>query len=67
MLVTLAVVVALISIPLVTLYQSSCREGGKRKERETRYSFVLPWKDPPAECRNHKSGLDLAREELGLD
>lgn len=68
MLITLGVVLAVISVPLFTLYQSSCREGGgNRGKRETRYSFVPPWNDPPAECRRHRSGLDLVREQVGLD
>jgi hypothetical protein len=66
-LVTIAVLVALASIPLFTLYQSQCREGGDRGRRETRYSFVAPWNDPPEECRRNRSGLDLVREEVGLD
>ncbi len=66
-LVTIVVLVALASIPLFTLYQSQCREGGKRGKRETRYSFVAPWNDPPQDCRQNKSGLDLVREGVGLD
>ncbi len=66
-LVTIAVLLALASIPLFTLYQSKCREGGDRGKQETRYSFVAPWNDPPEECRRNRSGLDLVREEVGLD
>ncbi len=67
MLVTIVVILVLASIPLFTLYQSECREGGDRGKRETRYSVVAPWNDPPEDCRRNKSGLDLVREGVGLD
>jgi len=65
-LVTIAVLVALASIPLFTLYQSQCREGGDQGKRETRYSFVAPWDDPPEECRRNRNGFELVKDEIGL-
>ena len=59
-----AIIAALIAVPLITVYKSRCREN--RKDR-TRYSFVLPWDDPPKECRRHQSGLEIVRDYVGLD
>ncbi len=56
----LAVLAALIAVPLVTVHRSKCERG------TTRYSFVPPWEDPPAECRDHQSGLEMIQSELGL-
>jgi hypothetical protein len=56
-----ALTLALVLIPLLTIYRSTC-EGDS-----TRYSLVPPWDDPPADCREHRSGLDLLREEVGLE
>jgi hypothetical protein len=56
-----AVLVALVAVPLVTIYRSRCERG------QVQYSFVLPWDDPPAECRRHESGFEILRSELGLD
>ena len=65
----IVVIAVVVSVPLFTIYKSTCREGdrGRRAGTEARYSFVLPWNDPPKECRNHRNGLRLVRDELGLD
>ena len=68
MLVTVVVVAALAAAPLFTVYRSSCREGeGRRAQNAKRYSFVLPWNDPPEECRSHMNGYAILRDALGLD
>lgn len=68
MLVTIVVVAALAAAPLFTVYRSSCREGeGRRAQTANRYSFVLPWNEPPKECRNHKNGFEILTNALGWD
>jgi flagellar basal body-associated protein FliL len=62
LIVILAVLAAVISVPLFTVYKSS-----RCQERETRYSFVPPWDDPPRDCRTNQNGYELIRDELGLD
>jgi hypothetical protein len=57
----LAVVAALVAVPLVTIHRSRCERA------QVRYSFVPPWDDPPAECRGHESGFEILRSELGFD
>jgi hypothetical protein len=59
-----AIAVALISVPLLIVYRSECREDGGR---ENRWTFVAPWDDPPGECRNHDNGFQVIRDEVGLD
>jgi hypothetical protein len=56
-----ALTLAVVLIPLLTIYRSTC------EEKSTRYSLVAPWDDPPADCRDHRSGLDLLRKEVGLE
>ena len=56
-------IAAIALIPLLTVYQSKCREG--RTDR-TRYSFVPPWDEKPRGCRQHKTGLKVLLEEVGL-
>jgi hypothetical protein len=60
-LVVVGVIAVVALIPLLLVYRSTCPEGDSQV---TTYSFVLPWSEPPAECRNHQSGLDLVREQL---
>jgi hypothetical protein len=60
--VILAVLAALVSVPLVTVYKSSDCRG-----RDVRYSFVAPWDEPPRDCRKNENGFELLRGELGLD
>ncbi len=68
MLVTVVVVAALAAAPLFTVYRSSCREGeGRRADTAKRYSVVLPWNEPPKECRNHMNGYEILTDALGLD
>jgi hypothetical protein len=59
----LVVIVALILAPLSLVYRSECREDGKRVDS---WSFVAPWDDPPSDCRNHESGFDVLKDEVGL-
>ena len=67
LIVVLVVIAAVVAIPLFTIYQSRCGGGGKGNgNRETRYSFVLPWNDPPEECRRHRNGFELVKDEIGL-
>ncbi len=61
--IVLVVIVAVAAVPLVLVYKSTCREGD---EQASRYSFVPPWDDPPADCRNHRRGYELVEDELGL-
>ena len=64
-LVILSLILALVVLPLVSVYRSTCpsARGGTHRE----YSFVAPFGgDPPADCRNHKSGLTIVREAIGL-
>ena len=52
---------AVVALPLIFIQQSRCPGEG------VSYAIVPPWDDPPAECRDHKSGLKLILEEIGLD
>lgn len=63
-LVILIIVAAVVGVPLASVYRSTCGEG--RGERE--YSVVVPFVgEKPEGCRDHRSGLTLLREEVGLD
>jgi hypothetical protein len=65
LLITVAIVVALASVPLLVVYRSTCRED--RKD-ETRWSFVAPWDDPEnGDCRRHQNGFEVLADELGLE
>ena len=64
LLVFFAIALALISVPLLVVYRSQCRDGGGR---ETRWTFVPPWDDPPGECRQHDNGFQVILDETGLD
>ena len=64
LIVFLAIALAVISVPLLVVYRSSCRDDDGR---ETRWTFVAPWDDPPGECRNHDNGFQVIRDEIGLD
>ena len=59
----LVLVGALILTPLTLVYRSKCVEDGKRVDS---WSFVAPWNDPPSDCRNHESGFDVLKDEVGL-
>lgn len=61
--VAIVVIVAVAAVPLVLVYQSNCPDG---PSRATEYSFVLPWNDPPAECRDHRRGFEVVTDEIGL-
>ncbi|HEV2075924.1 MAG TPA: hypothetical protein VGR10_06765 [Thermoleophilaceae bacterium] len=56
-LVVLAVIVVVALVPLLLVYRSQCPVGGG--ETKSRYSIVLPWNDPPGECRQHEQGIDI--------
>lgn len=59
----IVVIVLIALVPLFTIYKSSC---GRGDERETQYNFVLPWNDPPAECRDAQSGFEIVTDAVGL-
>lgn len=61
--VVLVTILVVVAIPLLLVYRSSCPDGG---DRATRYSVVLPWNDPPDECRNHERGLQVVTDAIGL-
>ena len=62
-LVVVVVIVIVALVPLVFVFRSTCEDRG---ETETRYSFVPPWDDPPADCRDNQRGYDFLLEEIGL-
>ena len=64
LIVFLAIAFALISVPLLVVYRSSCRDEGGR---ETRWTFVPPWDDPPGDCRDHDNGFQVILDEARLD
>ena len=57
----LVLLAAVVALPLISIQQSRCPGEG------VSYSIVAPWDDPPAECRDHKTGLKLILEEIGID
>ena len=59
----IVVIVVIALVPLFTIYKSTC---GKGDEQETQYNFVLPWNDPPAECRDDQSGFEIVKDAVGL-
>ena len=61
--VALVLIVGLASLVLLTVYRSRCPEHGKLV---TRWSFVAPWENPPADCRRNQSGFSVLRDDLGL-
>jgi hypothetical protein len=63
LLVLLVITLALVSVPLFVVYRSRCPDGDGRG-RETRWTFVAPWDDPPGECRRHDNGFQVIREEV---
>jgi hypothetical protein len=60
-LIVVVLVVVAVAVPLFTVYRSTC-EG-----RERSWSFVAPWDDPPADCRNHMNGFEILKDEVGID
>ena len=63
MILFLAVIAALVVSPLFLVYRSKCLEDGKRVDS---WSLVAPWDDPPSDCRRHRTGFEVLREEVGL-
>ena len=61
--VVLALVAAVILGPLFLIYRSRCVEDGKRVDS---WSLVAPWDDPPSDCRKHRNGFEVLKEEVGL-
>jgi hypothetical protein len=61
--IVLVLVVGLSSLVLLTAYRSN---GCGDRHKETRWSFVAPWEDPPRDCTTNRSGLTFLRDELGL-
>ena len=63
MILFLAVIAALVVAPLFLVYRSKCLEDGKRVDS---WSFVVPWDDPPSDCRRHQNGFEVLKDEVGL-
>jgi hypothetical protein len=61
--VAVVLILVVVAVPLLLVYRSGCPDDGGLA---TRYSFVLPWNDPPQECRNHQQGFEVLTEEVGL-
>ncbi len=62
-LVAVLFIAAVVAIPLLFVYRSSCPDrGGQRTE----YSFVPPWDDPPSDCGDHQRGFEVLTDEIGL-
>jgi hypothetical protein len=59
----LAVIAAIVAGPLFLVYRSKCVEDGQRVDS---WSLVAPWDDPPADCRRHRTGFEVLRDEVGL-
>jgi hypothetical protein len=62
--VAIVVIAVIVAIPLITVYKSKCGSGD---DRETEYSFVLPWNDPSEDCRDHQNGFEIVTDAVGLD
>jgi hypothetical protein len=62
-LVVVVVIVLVALVPLLLIFRSTCED---RDDTETRYSFVAPWDDPPAECRDHQRAYEFLLDEVGL-
>ena len=62
-LVTVVVIVIVAAVPLLLVHRSTCREAGEQVQI---YSFVLPWDEPPQDCRDHQRGIEVVAEEIGL-
>jgi hypothetical protein len=63
LLLILALIAALVAVPLLTVHRAEC-EGG-----DPRYRAELPWEegDSPAGCDFDQNGWEVLREEVGLD
>ena len=59
----IAVIVVIALVPLFLVYRSIC---GKGDDRSSEYSFVLPWNEPPPECRDSQNGFAIVRDAVGL-
>jgi hypothetical protein len=57
------VIAALAAAPLFLVYRSKCLEEGKRVDS---WSLVMPWDDPPSDCRGHQNGFEVLKDDLGL-
>ena len=62
-LVVLAVIVVIALVPLFLVYKSTCGSGD---ERRTEYNLVLPWNEPPANCRDDMTGFQIVTDAVGL-
>ena len=62
LLLILAVIGALVAVPLLSVRRAEC-EGD-----DPRYRVELPWKEgePPAGCDFDQNGWEVLREEVGL-
>ena len=56
-------IAALAIAPLFLVYRSKCVEDGKRVDS---WSLVMPWDDPPSDCRRHQNGFEVLKDEVGL-
>jgi hypothetical protein len=63
LLLILAVIAALVAVPLLSVHRAECEEG------DPRYRVELPWEEgePPSGCAFDQNGWEILREELGLD
>jgi hypothetical protein len=59
----LLAIAALACAPLFLVYRSKCVEAGKRVDS---WNLVAPWDDPPADCRRHRNGFEVLKDEVGL-
>ncbi len=62
--IVLVVIVVIALVPLFLVYKGTCGSG---QDRATEYNIVLPWNDPPADCRGTQTGFDIVKEAVGLD
>jgi hypothetical protein len=62
--VALAVIVVLVTVPLLLLHRSRCREHGRAA---TRWTLVLPGKSAKRRgCRKTETGADVLLKSVGL-
>ena len=63
MILILALIAPFVVAPLFVVYRSSCVDEGKRVDE---WSVVAPWDDPASDCRDHETGFEVLRDEVGL-
>ena len=62
LLVILAVIAAVVALPLFSVHRAECRGG------DPRYRLEAPWEEdePPRGCDFDQNGFEVLREEVGL-